>query len=239
MAQNGGVVATGDDSGVVRLWDVGRAKVVRRLELGDRVWAVRFKPDGRSLAAAGQESSGQAGEGAGGIVRLWNVGDFSLERELRLELPAILLEFTPDGRKLAAVSDVIDVFDLATGRKEVELPGHQEETRAIAFSRDGKALVSAGRDMKFRIWDLATSRLAREIAIEGHRRSTSTLHPQPPDSLAFAVFGPDLATAATSGFGDQVLAWDLRAGRKEQDEEQGTVSSSSRIICNSSQSSGL
>jgi RNA polymerase sigma factor (sigma-70 family) len=213
IAPNGGLVATGDDNGVVHLWDAARATVVRRLELGSRVWAVRFSPDGRTVAAAGDATNSQNGEGTHGIVRLWDLGNFSLRRELQLELPAILLEYSPDGRKIAVASDVINVFDLATGKKEAQLPGDDGEIRAIAFARDGKTLASAGRDTKFRFWDLVTSQLTREIAIEGHRRATSVSQPKLPDTLAFAVFGPDLATAATSGFGDQLLAWDLRAGR--------------------------
>ena len=218
IAPNGRFVATGDDNGVVRLWDSGTARVVRRLELGSRVWAVRFAPDGKTLAAAGDSTDDREGDGVHGIVRLWDLGDFSLRRELRLGLPGVLLEFASDGRKVAVASDVIGVFDVATGRKEVELPGHQGEMRAIAFARDGKTLASAGQEMngqdaKFRFWDLATSRMTREIAIEGHRRGPAATQPPVPESLAFAVFGPDLAMAATNGFGDQLLAWDLRAGR--------------------------
>jgi RNA polymerase sigma factor (sigma-70 family) len=213
IAPNGGLVATGDDNGVVHLWDATRAKIVRRLELGSRVWAVRFSPDGQAVAAAGDAADSHNGEGTHGIVRIWGLDAFSLRRELRLELPAILFEYSPDGRKVAVASDVINVFDLATGKKEAQLAGDDGEIRAIAFARDGKTLASAGRDMKFRFWDLATSRLTREIAIEGHRHATSVTQPTIPDTLAFAVFGPDLATAASSGFGDQLLAWDLRAGR--------------------------
>ncbi len=213
IAATGGLLATGDDNGVIHVWDSRRTKVVRRLELGSRVWAVRFAPDGRALAAAGDSFASHNGESTPGIVRIWDQGDFSLRRELRLEVPAIGLEFAPDGRKVAVVSDVIDVFAVASGKKEAEFPGHAEETRAIAFSPDGKTLASAGRDMKIRFWDLATCRSTREIQVDGHRSGTSASWPKMPDTLGSAVFSRDLATAATSGFGDQLLAWDLKAGR--------------------------
>lgn len=69
-----------------------------------------------------------------------------------------------------------------------------------------------GQDTKFRFWDLATSRLTREIPIEGHRGGSEP-RPTAPESLGFAVFASDLGTAVTSGFGDQLLAWGLSAGR--------------------------
>ena len=122
IIKDGGRLATGDDNGVIRIWEPIQASVVHRLELGERgrVSAVRFGPDGKTLAACGAYADGKGGS-SHGIVRIWDLRELKMRRELRPEAPADLLEFSPNGDRVAVASDVIDFFNAATGRKELEL----------------------------------------------------------------------------------------------------------------------
>src|SRR5262249_52043180 len=65
FSPDGILLASGDEVGTVRLWEVGSGKELRRFEYQrTAVWSVAFAPDGWLLASGGDE----------GTVRLWEVG---------------------------------------------------------------------------------------------------------------------------------------------------------------------
>lgn len=66
------------------------------------------------------------------------------------------LSFSPDGKLLAAAcSDgVLRVFDVATAKAVVEANEHKEEVFSVAYSLDGKKLLTVGKDA-IKVWDVA------------------------------------------------------------------------------------
>jgi WD40 repeat protein len=83
----------------------------------------------------------------------------------------IALAVSPDGRVLVSgygflVNDV-HVWDTATGRPLARLQGHTGFVDALAFTKDGRRLISASGDQTIRLWDTAT--WAEVKVLRGHR----------------------------------------------------------------------
>ena len=130
-----------------------------------------FSPDGRVLLASGSYGqrlwdlqSGReiplppASAAAHGAMSSASLDPMALLGQLEMA-PSPAVAMSP-GERLAAraYGQTIRLVDLATGTQLGELIGHTSAVTALAFSRDGRRLVSCGRDGSLRIWALATGR---------------------------------------------------------------------------------
>jgi WD40 repeat protein len=130
-----------------RVWDAETGQELYSLK-GHAlvVTSVAFSPDGSRLAAASYD----------GTVKVW---DATTSQEARALPPGIL---SPDGKHLAgAVGNEVKVWDTQTGRETLTLTGHRGRVRGVAFSPDGRRLVSAAADRTVKVWDAQTGQELR------------------------------------------------------------------------------
>jgi WD40 repeat protein len=165
-------LVTASEDGVVHLWDVEAATLIRVLTGHENwVWVTAFSPDGsQALTADGK-----------GRVRIWEAQGGALEHELRGHTNGVLdAVFSPDGRRVATAAhdDLVKIWDTGSGEQVGELRGHTQSVRGVDFSPDGQWLVTAGDDGTARIWNAATGETI-EI-LEGHT-----------DMVTSARFSPD------------------------------------------------
>ena len=117
--------------------------------------------------------------------------------ELQREYGISTLDISPDGRLLASSSAFADktihIWDAATGERLKQLDGHTAWVCELAFTRDGRRLVSAAGDQTIRFWD--TSTWTETQVLRGHTGEV----------WAIAISEPAQLIASVSKDGDLML----------------------------------
>jgi len=127
----------------------------------DRVSALRFSPDGITLAAGSGEFS------RGGELTLWNVETGAMEKALTdLHKDTVLaLSYTADGKFLATGSadKAVKVLDTKSWATVKLFEGHTNHVLGVAWRAEGRTLATAGADNSVKIWDLISGDRKKNI----------------------------------------------------------------------------
>jgi mono/diheme cytochrome c family protein len=159
----------------------------RLVGLSERIESVRFSPDGKRLAVTGGLPARM------GELQIWNVG----ERKLTLSIPITFdttygASWSPDGTIVAVgcADKSVRAFNSETGEQVFFNGAHDDWALDTVFSVDGSNLLSVGRDMSTKLYDVKTQRFIDNVtsitpgALKGGRqqprRQRAGLH----------VFGP-------------------------------------------------
>jgi WD40 repeat protein len=176
----------------VRLWDLTTLKLERTLTgHSDFVYSVAYAPDGSWLASTGKDRSVKVVETATGKSRLTFSG---------MDLDVLAVAVGTDGQVVSSGYEAgLYWWNSKTGERTRLQGGHSVAVHELAFSRDGKVLLSAGADGTLRTWDGSTGAPLKTMSV---------------GSLAYAcAIHPEGKLAASGSFDGQVRLWDPAAGR--------------------------
>jgi WD40 repeat protein/tRNA A-37 threonylcarbamoyl transferase component Bud32 len=103
----------------------------------------------------------------GRTVRVWDTVE---RREVYAHTAAsdvAHVHLSPDGRTLAYRLTDLEVVltDLDTGKVRAVLRGHERPVHNIDFKADGKQIVTGSDEQSYRIWDVASGQLIRQIPL--------------------------------------------------------------------------
>jgi len=97
---------------------------------------------------------------------------------------------------------MIRVWEVATGKELRRLKGHTDWVLTVAFSRDGRRILSGGMDRTVRLWEAETGKQLRCFTITS-------------DLVAHVAFSPRRhAGRIVRGPTGWCVLWDLRSGRE-------------------------
>ncbi|MBN9524485.1 PQQ-binding-like beta-propeller repeat protein, partial [bacterium] len=208
FSPDGALLLAADGGREMRVIDLAARRV---LWTSDTIWTAAFAPRGRLIW---------------GRYKVLTVADARTgepAREKKLDLPGgdgyfasiQAVATSADGRRTAcAVPDgEVALFD-SVGREVARFPAADRrpdpyrwkypspefhQVRCMAFSPDGRWLVTGAEDRSVRVWDAATGRAVRRF--DGHLGSVEQV-----------AITPDGRHAVSAGDDGAVFVWDLRLG---------------------------
>jgi serine/threonine protein kinase/WD40 repeat protein len=153
----------------------------------------QFTPDGQTLLTV------TVTDAQTDLVQLWTPGQPKPRWTLPEREPYIRAAVSDDAKRVAVVGPSIRIWNTETSQPIGAPIPRTDETWAIAFSADGRRLLTAGMDRKAQIWDAQTGEPATE----------PMLHES---GVWQAQFSPDGSRVLTSTRDGVARVWDAATG---------------------------
>lgn len=202
---NGRILATGNRTGVINLWDAERLEWVGMLEgheLANAILGLSWSPDGKQLLSGGKDES----------TILWDILTLSVISTLSEKNgPIVNVTFALDGASFASVADsgVLHVWKSEHLDEGVDTDRFVEGLSGVAWSPDGQKLLAATDSGQIQLWSLDEGLRLRERLI------TLTGHSMDNQWVAGMAWSPDGRRLA-AGRGHQLLLWDTATAKPER-----------------------
>jgi WD40 repeat protein len=182
--------ASGDRT--VRLWDCDNAKFIRTLDAGCAPLAVVFGADGQVLATAGDDH----------LIRVWDTEAGKVIHTLKGHADSVVsLVGMKNGKLISGGRDKsIRIWDVAAGKPTSVIARELGDSDALALTKDGKMLASAGVNNAIRLFETASGKEVRPGP--GHAAGIS--------SIALSADGKLLASASAPGV---IHLWNTATGQ--------------------------
>ncbi len=169
-----------------------------------------FSPDGKQVLSGGWDKT----------VRLWDAATGEQLRVFEGHTSHVhAVAFSPDGKRAASaaggfvqrdgrrvfVDCTVRLWDVESGRQLKTFEGHKEWVVCIAFSPDGRRLLSGSYDKTIRLWDVESGRQLRQFL--GHTGAVGR--------VGFSPGGRYVLTVGAAGGLDRTArVWDAVSGRE-------------------------
>ncbi|HUG80735.1 MAG TPA: protein kinase [Bryobacterales bacterium] len=202
---DGRQLASGDASGLLKLWDLDLGRDFAALSQRGAVQFISFSRDGEWMAAGSSDKS----------VGLWKRTSQAAaphwERALKGHKQSpIVGAFSPDSSHVVTASneDVLRVWPVAGDGEPRRVAGLEGGIGELSYSTNGRWLATAG-ERSLTIWDAAHYEQARQVDVRSGRHVVA-FTPEGLCLVASATFRTLFVWEATSGAEIAVLDADVR-----------------------------
>lgn len=214
------VVAGGDGTGTLTLWNskTGKQNGFIDSEDDELVFAISFSPDGKLLAVVSRDieteyeivrtpkglTSGDLIAGQGSTITVYQWPDLEKRASLKKIRGVIWsLDFAPDGHSLVYGGDDggeksvrLSIWDLQTGRDRSIATSHADHIHGVAWSPNGKLIVTGAMDNTLKLFRTATG---EELAtMRGHTKAVKSV-----------AYSPDGRFVASGSWDGTARLWDV------------------------------
>jgi WD40 repeat protein len=203
FSPDGKQVLTGSGDRTAILWDAATGTMLRTFSgYQNNVMSVAFSPDAKSILTASWDKT----------AILW---DAKTGKKLHTFEGYDCAAFSPDGRWVVtgSLDKSATLWDCATGKRLRQFEGdpearkkrqafrEQAEVTAVAFSADGKRVLTGEAGNQAIVWDAETGEQLRTF--KGHR-----------GLVASVAFSPDGKSILTGAWDNTAILWDAATGAK-------------------------
>ena len=225
FSPDGRRVATASQDHTARVWDAVSGRELMQLKHNNQVWQATFSPDGKRIVTASGDNVARIFEAVTGrkllelehgnpifssVLAAGFSPDGSRLATVSSDGTAVVWD-AADGRKLVSLQDGIELLELvqvvqanlikelhnAQGAKAVPT---MTGIRTVAFSPDGREVVTASTAGVARVWDLGTGKARLALKHE--------------DVVTDAEYSPDGRRIVTASKDHTARVWDATSGRE-------------------------
>lgn len=172
------------------------------ISVDGKVWSVGFSSDRNRIVSGSGD----------GVVRIWGVARPQVTfKSLGADNKDIrCLQFSPDGLRVISGSKngTIYIQDSETGNVVLSLQGHTDCVNDIAFSHDGKFILTGSFDRMIHLWDAKTY-----VSIPVSFRRHKTRIQSHKDSVLSLGFSHDDKRIVSGSADKTIRVWDATSGR--------------------------
>jgi WD40 repeat protein len=196
LSADGRKVVSGSNDGVVRLWDVDMGKVIAKWTgHNGQVWNICWNRDGRRVVSGDDK----------GTARVWDVESGKTVLVIETGLSSVMaVTYSPDTTMIATgghnEEKNLKIWDAETAKLVANLTGHTYQVTCLAWTTDGKTLISGSGDGSIRTWNTTTW---QQIAVwTGHT-----------DSVWGIAISPNGRILASASYDNTARLWNLENGQ--------------------------
>jgi WD40 repeat protein len=196
LSPNGKKVVSGSSDGAVRLWDIDTCKVIAKWTGHTQpVASVYWSQDGQRVLSGSLDGTARQWEVECGETRNMTSEETILASIKTGHHHVWAVVYSPDMTSIATAGwdwpepaeSSIQIWDAKTGKLVATLKGHTRQVYCLAWTKDGKTLISGSYDCSIRTWN--TTKWEQIAILVEHTSGVYALAISPNDRILASASG--------------------------------------------------